>query len=246
MWKETERSPALAAPGSNTFVGPIVSSTISNNGSTDEIFQGLSDKETNHLCEMYLPLAYKVATDYAGRGIDLDDLRSAGISGLVRASRKFDPERGVPFGAYAKHWIKGEIIALFKKAARNPIARADSIEEWNKQRVSECDEIVPALSLDLSKLTSKERTVIEARSAEQSLQSVGEELGLSAERVRQIETKAANKLRKGNIALGCIRDLTRRRGYRRPTRELLPFRSVKYPCRTYSKAEVEAYERGEL
>jgi RNA polymerase sigma factor (sigma-70 family) len=245
MWGETERSPALAAPGSNNFAGLIASSTISKIGSTDEKFQGPLDEEANDLCKRYLPLAYKIAADYAGQGIDLDTRRSAGLSGLVIASRKFDPALGT-FGAYARHWVKGEITALFKKKKYDPLANASPIEDWNEQNKEECDDGVHTLRPDLSKLAPKERTVVEARTYGQSLQSVGNELGLSAERVRQIETRAVKKLRKGNIALACIRDLTRRRGYQKPARKLLPFRSVTYPCRSYTKAEVEAYERGEL
>jgi RNA polymerase sigma factor (sigma-70 family) len=246
MWEQTERSPALAAPGSSNFVRLIASTSSETSGATDENFQGLSDKEANNLCAQYSDLAKSIAWDYRGKGIDQNELQSAADTGLVLASRRCGPDQVFSFGAYARYWIKGEITALFKKQVRNPLSKADSIEDWNEQQKNECDESAPALSLDLSKLTPKERTIIEARSGEQTLQAVGNELGLSAERVRQIETRAAKKLRKGNIALACIRDLTRRRGYRKPPRKLLPFRSVTYPCRAYSKAEIEAYERGEL
>jgi RNA polymerase sigma factor (sigma-70 family) len=246
MWGQTERSPVLAAPGSNNFIGLIASTSNQTIGAKGRNRQALSEKEALDLCKKHKPLVLKLAAEQRGKGIEFEELEAAGQLGLAHALRKFDPHRGTPFGAYARHWIKGEITALFKKTARNPLAKADPIEDWNEKRKDECDESVPALGPDLSKLTPKERTVVEARSSGQSLRSVGDELDLSPERVRQIETKAVARLRKGNIALVCIRDLTRRRGYRKPPKKLLPFRSVKYTCRTYSRPEIEAYERGEL
>lgn len=41
--------------------------------------------------------------------IDRADLRQAGILGLLIAAHRFDPERGVPFGAYAHTWVRKEI-----------------------------------------------------------------------------------------------------------------------------------------
>jgi DNA-directed RNA polymerase specialized sigma subunit len=170
------------------------------------------------------------------------------------------------FGAYARYWIRGEITSLFKQQARNPLAKAEPIEQWSERQKHECDERVAAP--DLTELTPKERTVIEGRSCDQSLGAIGKDLGISAERVRQIQNKAQTKLRKTkeNYPLripprdhearrfrdeylackGNASALSRRRGYRQPSRELLPFRSITYPCRTFSKAEIEAYERGEL
>lgn len=41
--------------------------------------------------------------------IDRTDLRQAGILGLLIAASRFDPERAVPFGAYAHTWVRKEI-----------------------------------------------------------------------------------------------------------------------------------------
>ena len=41
--------------------------------------------------------------------IDRADLRQAGILGLLIAAARFDPEREVPFGAYAHTWVRKEI-----------------------------------------------------------------------------------------------------------------------------------------
>jgi RNA polymerase sigma factor (sigma-70 family) len=251
MWERAERSPALPAPGSNNYSGLIASSTIKNDGSEAYNFQGLSDEDANDLCERYLPLAYKIAGKYQDRGIDLDVLHSAALAGLVEASRKYDPQRG-PFGPYATPWIKGEITALFKKAKKH--GRTESLDtliivneetgsETNTKKVDLIvDESVPALIPNLDNLTPKERTIVESRNSGDSLCSVGERLGVSPERVRQIEAKATEKLRKqkGNIALACIRDLLNRRGYQKPFKARPLLKSIKYPGRSFSPSEQEA------
>jgi RNA polymerase sigma factor for flagellar operon FliA len=55
-----------------------------------------------------------------GPGIDLDELRSFGREGLLDASRKFDPERGVPFRGYASFRVRGAIIDGVRSSARLP------------------------------------------------------------------------------------------------------------------------------
>lgn len=44
-----------------------------------------------------------------GRSADLDDLRALGREGLLDAARRFDPSRGVPFGAFASYRIQGAV-----------------------------------------------------------------------------------------------------------------------------------------
>ena len=114
MCREMERSPALAAPGSNDFTGLIASTTVQTVGAKADKVQAPCLEETNDLCERYRLLAFRIAGEYRNKGVELDDLRSAGLLGLTIASRKFDPTRGVPFGGYAQHWIRGQIRSLFK------------------------------------------------------------------------------------------------------------------------------------
>ena len=90
MWGEVEGSPVLAAPGSNDYSGLIASTTNAKSGSEACSFQGLSNEDANKLCVRYRPLALKTAGKYRDKGIDLDELRSAGLSGLVLASRRYD------------------------------------------------------------------------------------------------------------------------------------------------------------
>jgi RNA polymerase sigma factor (sigma-70 family) len=240
MWGETERSPALAAPGFNNY-GNVGRSTGSINGKPPKKKQALSDEQFE-LVQNYLPLIYSLTGPYHGKGLSHEELHAGAEDGLLGAALNFDPSRGFPFSAYAHPWIKGGITALFKKKKIDKLT--DPVESVDKTQEAP---IAPP-SVDLGSLDERERRVAIGRVGGETLKEIGKELGVSAERVRQIETRANDKLRKakGQIARTCIRDLVKRRGYRKPSRKLLPFRSVTYPCRRFSRAEIEAYDGGEL
>jgi RNA polymerase sigma factor for flagellar operon FliA len=78
-----------------------------------------------------LPLVgYLVAE--VSRGADhlsRDDLAAAGAVALVEASRAYDPERGVPFGAYARERIAGAI--------RDEMRRADWAGRSARRQITE-------------------------------------------------------------------------------------------------------------
>lgn len=57
----------------------------------------------------YLPLVRGLAGRYRGEYAEQDDLFQVGCLGLLKASRKFSPERGVSFTTYAVPFIAGEI-----------------------------------------------------------------------------------------------------------------------------------------
>lgn len=65
--------------------------------------------ETDDLIRSHLPLVDSIARRYAGRGEPLEDLRQCGAVGLVLAARRWDPDRGITFGAYATPLVSGEI-----------------------------------------------------------------------------------------------------------------------------------------
>ena len=87
-----------------------------------------------------------------------------------------------------------------------------------------------------------ESRVLIGRSQGENLQEIGNELGVSTERVRQLEKRAAKKVAKtpGNVARACIRDLTNRRGYQKPSRSCCPSRRKPIEGRTYSREEIDA------
>jgi hypothetical protein len=203
MWEEIERSPVLAAPGFSDCIG-TTSSTI--------IIDG--DEETqaaNELCLSYLPLAYKIAGLYRDKGVNIEELRSAGVTGLVLASRKFNPDRGA-FGSYAKYWIKGEITALFKSNDALALGCTESLSIWHNDEDGRYEgnaaAPAPTIAPDLG-AAEADRNIIQARDRGETLAEIGKVLGISPERVRQREARARSKIR-GIIASECLSDLTKR------------------------------------
>jgi hypothetical protein len=238
MWGEIEvwgeiRSPVLAAPSFNDCIGTN-SSTLIIDGEDDDKTQAAND-----LCLSYLPLAYEIAGRYRDKGVNIQELRSAGVTGLVLASRKFNPDRGA-FGSYAKHWIKGEITALFK--SNDPVASGctNSLTIWHNDddRGHQRDVAAPppAITPDLGELAEADRNIIQARDRGETLAEIGIALGISAERVRQREAGARSKIR-GIITSECLSDLTKRGKVIRPpgehTRRTVDFRDTEPPKHTH-------------
>lgn len=57
----------------------------------------------------HLRLVVSVARQYLGYGLSHADLIQEGNVGLMKAVKRFDPERGVRLVTFAVHWIKAEI-----------------------------------------------------------------------------------------------------------------------------------------
>jgi len=68
----------------------------------------------DELVHRHLPLAEHLAARFLGRGEPHDDLVQVATIGLLKAVDRFDPERGVPFGAYAVPTMLGEIKRHFR------------------------------------------------------------------------------------------------------------------------------------
>ena len=82
-----------------------------------------------------LRLVVKIARDYAGRGLSMDDLIGEGNLGLIRAAEDFDPRFGTRFSTYASHWIKQAIRhALTNTTAtiRLPAHMVTLLSKWRK------------------------------------------------------------------------------------------------------------------
>src|SRR6187455_2901709 len=57
----------------------------------------------------HLRLVVAVSRNYLGYGLPQADLIQGGNVGLMKAVRRFDPERGVRLVSFALHWIKAEM-----------------------------------------------------------------------------------------------------------------------------------------
>ncbi len=71
-----------------------------------------------------LGLVHLCASRFKGRGIEYDDLYSAGCLGLVKAYDGFDVERKVCFSTYAVPVILGEIKKLFRDGGTVKVSRS--------------------------------------------------------------------------------------------------------------------------
>ena len=81
----------------------------------EEMILGMRLKKSNDLeaaktlILSHLKLVAKVARGYAGYGLPQSDLVQEGNIGLMKAVKRFDPERGVRLVSFAIYWIKAEI-----------------------------------------------------------------------------------------------------------------------------------------
>jgi RNA polymerase sigma factor (sigma-70 family) len=222
------------------------------------------------LVDAFLPLIASVARVYrSSPSLDRLELLQEGVVGLLRAMERYDPERGTPFWAYAKWWVRQAMQQLVSELARpavlsdralRQLARlkdahgqvlAEFGREPSRQELAACtgfelDQVDNLLAIDqpprstdeiltsedgavgtfgelladplaegeyervldaieerqlgalLARLSDRERLVLRARygldGEEQTLRQVADRLGVSAERVRQLEQRALGKL----------------------------------------------------
>lgn len=71
-----------------------------------------------------LGLVHACAGRFRGRGMEYDDLYSAGCMGLIKAYDNFDESRGVCFSTYAVPVILGEIKKLFRDGGTVKVSRS--------------------------------------------------------------------------------------------------------------------------
>ena len=84
-----------------------------------------------------LRLVVKIAHDFKGFGLPLQDLVAEGNIGLMRAAEKFDPSKGAKFSSYASWWIKQSMRrAMMEKSKliRVPITSAGKINKIKSTR----------------------------------------------------------------------------------------------------------------
>ena len=90
--------------------------------------------------EENLGLVHSLANRFRGRGIEYEELYSAGCMGLVKAANNFEPERGLKFSTYAVPVILGELKRLFRDGGTVKVSR--SLKERSMKVVAMRDELI--------------------------------------------------------------------------------------------------------
>jgi RNA polymerase sigma factor for flagellar operon FliA len=102
------------------------------------------DPKSGDLIVACYPLVQRIARRIRSRlpqGIALDELVSTGVIGLIEAVERYDPARGIPFEAFAKHRIQGAIL--------DSLRASDWISRSARQRVAQVEDARRALAIDL-------------------------------------------------------------------------------------------------
>ncbi len=90
------------------------------------------DREArNELVGANLRFVVRLASEFQGCGMGLEDLISAGNVGLITAAERFDPERGVKFITYALWWIRQGILNSLSQDTRTVRLPANRVKLLN-------------------------------------------------------------------------------------------------------------------
>lgn len=112
---------------------------------------GTGPIDPNELVRANLRFAAHVARDYVGRGLSFDDLVNAARLGLVEASRRFEPARGIPFLGYAAWWVRKEILQALASETR--VVRIPRARYREMLREDGPGRVLPILNLDAVRRT---------------------------------------------------------------------------------------------
>ena len=122
----------------------------------------------------HLRLVVAIARGYLGYGLPHADLIQEGNVGLMKAVKRFDPDRGVRLVSFAIHWIKAEIHEYI-------------VKNWRLVKIA-TTKAQRKLFFNLRSMKSSSNTL----QGEEVL-AVAQQLGVKPEEVREMETRLSGQ-----------------------------------------------------
>ena len=167
-----ENLPALSNPALHRYLQEISQYELLSREETEELavrFQETGDPDAAYrLVSANLRLVVKVAMDFQKYWMqNFMDLIQEGNVGLVQATKKFDPYRGVKFSYYAAYWIRAYILKFIMDNWRlvkigTTQAQRKLFFSLNKEKkLLESQGFKPEIKLLAERLNVKESEVIE-------------------------------------------------------------------------------------
>ncbi|MGL4408219.1 MAG: RNA polymerase sigma factor RpoH, partial [Zoogloea sp.] len=122
----------------------------------------------------HLRLVVAIARGYLGYGLPHSDLIQEGNIGLMKAVKRFDPDRGVRLVSFAIHWIKAEIHEYI-------------VRNWRLVKIA-TTKAQRKLFFNLRSLKGDRGTL-----QGEDVNIVAEHLGVKPEEVREMETRLSGQ-----------------------------------------------------